>query len=285
MNKMKPKLHQDDWRGLPVYDVIGRKFHLTIRQMRHSTPSPWMLVWDLLAVAILVLSNVHSYRDTLSIPLAAVFWIIMILTITVFYLLILYLGMLISKRFSGFFIYFPVVGFIAMTITTFLSNFNYSLMSGEAYTFELASSHLLFNIALGFLFETLFMIFVYPVVLADFDNDEVEDTVPIARSVTIAGTPFMSDEIRSVSSQDHYVEVATKTSKTLLRARLADVVAQLSGDDGIMPHRSYWVARSAVSQMTGNANKKALILDTGDEVPIARGRVAEVQVWLENKKL
>ena len=59
-----------------------------------------------------------------------------------------------------------------------------------------------------------------------------------------------------------------------------DVADQLSEVEGIMPHRSHWVARGAVSRMAGNANKKVLVLGSGEVVPIARGRVAEVQEWL-----
>ncbi len=86
----------------------------------------------------MVLSNIHGYRDTLSIPLAAVLWFLTILTITVYYLVILYLSMLISKRFTRFFVYSPVVGIVAMTITTFLCNFYFSLMSGERQLINLS---------------------------------------------------------------------------------------------------------------------------------------------------
>lgn len=275
-------MHQDDWRGLPIYDAIGRKFHLTIREMRHAAPSPWMLVWDLLATAILVLGNVHGYRDVLPVPLVAVLWFTMILTITVFYLLILVLCIKVSKRFSGFFIYFPVVGFISMTITTFINNFNYSLMSGEAYTFELASSHLLFNIVLGFLFETLFMLFVFPVVLADFDNEsDEEEPVAAPRNVIIAGKTIAVDEINSISSQDHYLEVKTRTSCELHRGRLADVVGQLAAEDGVTPHRSHWVARRVIESVGGKSGAKTLVLKDGTQIPIARARVVKVQAWLE----
>ncbi len=279
---MNDNLHQDQWRGLPVFDAIGRKFHFTIREMRRVSPNRWMIVWDLLAVAILVLGNVHGYRDVLPVPLVAVLWTAMILTVTVFYLGILVLCIKISQRFSGFFIYFPIVGFMAMSITTFLNNFNYSLMTGEIYTFELASSHLLFNLALGLLFETLFMIFVYPKVLADIGTEDVvEEKEAPSQSITIAGTTFAIDEIYSVSSQDHYVEVTTLKSSTLLRGRLADVIDRLSSVDGLMPHRSHWVARKAVVDMAGNASKKTLVLATGAEIPVARGRISEVRRWLE----
>lgn len=281
---MKSKQPQGDWRGLPVYDAIGRKFHLTTREMRHSAPSPWMLIWDLLAVAILVLSNVHDYRELLGIPLAAFLWLIMIFTITGFYLLILYLCINLSKRFTGFFIYFPVVGLIAMTITSFLNNFNYALMSGEAYTFELASSHLLFNLLLGFLFETMFMFFVYPVVLQGFDvGDDFEDITSPNRRIVVAGKTFTVDEINYVSAQDHYLEVNTQASSELLRGRLADVVGQLSGVDGMMPHRSYWVARKVVEGIGGKSGAKVLKLTDGTHIPIARSKVANVQKWLEQK--
>ena len=239
-----------------------------------------MFTWDVLAVAILVLGNVHNYRDLLGAPLAAVLWMVMILTITGFYLLILFIGINVSKRFTRFFIYFPVVGLIAMTITTFLNNFNYSLMSGEVYTFELASSHLLFNLLLGFLFETMFMFFVYPVVLQGFDKgDEIAETAASDRRIVVAGKTFAVDGINYVSAQDHYLEVNTHTSSELLRGRLTDVVGQLSGVDGIMPHRSHWVARKAVQSIGGKSGAKVLNMIDGRKIPIARSKVSSVQKW------
>ena len=284
MDKMESGLHQESWRGLPIYDAIGRKFHLTTREMRYSAPNPWMFVWDFLAVAILVLSNVHGYREALSVPLAAVLWFTMILTITAFYLLILFICIKISKRFSWFVIYFPVVGFVSMAITTFLNNFNYSLLSGEAYTFELASSHLLFNLLLGFLFETLFMLYVYPVILAglDSENDD-EEKQSVANTIVIAGKTFLVNEIGSISSQDHYLEVKTDTSSELLRGRLADVVGQLSEEYGVTPHRSHWVSRQVIEGLGGKSGAKTLVLKDGTNIPIARARVADVKAWLDDK--
>ena len=241
-----------------------------------------MYTWNLLALAILVLANVHHYQDFLGIPLAALLWLITIFTITAFYLLILALGMAISKRYEGFFVYFPVVGLIAMTITTFVSSFSYALMSGETYTLELATTHLLFNLALGFLFETLFMFFVYPVILQNFDSRSENDVADVAtREVIIAGKAFAVSQINYVSSQDHYLQVNTASSNELLRGRLADVVAQLSGADGIVPHRSHWVSRSVVDSIGGKSGAKILNLTDGTQIPIARSKVSRVQKWFE----
>ena len=282
MGRIESELQQESWRGLPVFDAIGRKFHLTTREMRHSAPDPWMIVWDLLAVAILVLANVHGYRESLSIPIAAVLWLSMILTVTVFYLSILLICIAISKRFFRFAIYFPVVGIISMTASTFLSNYYYSLFSGEIYTFELASSHLLFNLLLGFLFETLFMFFVYPVILAGIGDDKDSgETADLADRIVIAGKTFLVNEIGSISSQDHYLEVKTDTSSELLRGRLTDVVGQLPDEYGVTPHRSHWVSRRAIEGIGGKSGAKTLVLKDGTSVPIARARVVDVRAWLD----
>ena len=93
-----------------------------------------------------------------------------------------------------------------------------------------------------------------------FKHDYNKPAESTTVAITIAGQKIKTNEIWSIESQDHYVEISTTNGKRLLRARIVGVAAMLSGVDGIMPHRSYWVPRSAIEKMSSSSNKKILLL-------------------------
>lgn len=240
----------------------------------------YLILFVFFVLTLLVLLDAHDYRSIMPLGSTILLWSICILTLTGFYVAITAGLILASKRYSRLFIYFPVVGLTAMAANTFLTNYNASILSDYNFSLEVAISHLPVNLAIGFVFEGIFMVFVYPLIRQTSDIPDAR-AIPANATILIAGKRFRLDEIRAVSSQDHYIEITSLNRTSMLRARLTDVVDQLSGIDGIMPHRSHWVARGAVDRMKGNASKKVLVLATGAEIPIARGRVAEVRDWLE----
>jgi len=277
-------MHQADWRGVPAFDVSGRKMHFTIREMRHATFNVWMLVFFFLLTAIFVLSDIHGYREFLSIPKVALLWFVLIIIVTFFNVTIVGIGTEISKRFSRFFLILPLIGLFSMTAATFITNFNLSLMLGEPFTVSSGFENLTFNLVLGFLFESLFTIFVYPVIISNLNATNLsEPSENERRTVIVAGKTFAAKAITSVSAQDHYLEIKTKKSCELLRGRMSDVVGQLGEEDGITPHRSHWVARMIIDRIACKSNAKILVLTDGTEIPVARARVADVQAWLENR--
>ena len=282
---MTSKVQQDRWRGLPVFDAVGHKFHLTSRELRMVAPDKYVFLYDFLGAAILVLADVHGYRETLGPVMAVVLWYGMILLVTALYHVFLLLALLLSKKRPKFFLYLPLVGFASLSIGTFIVNFFYALLMGEPYTFEMATRHMFFNVAMGVLFETIFMLFVFPKVMLRIAPEEflpVQETPapPPPRILSIAGRSFPVGDIISISSQDHYLEIVTRAATELLRGRMADVLGQLTESDGISPHRSHWVARNAIDRIGGKSGAKTLLLHNNTEIPIARARVADVQAWL-----
>jgi len=84
-----------------------------------------------------------------------------------------------------------------------------------------------------------------------------------------------------VISQDHYLEVVTASGKTLIRGRMKDALARLDGEEGVRPHRSWWVRVSEVQAVIRRGRDHVLQLDDGVEAPVARGRWKQVRVQLE----
>jgi len=77
-------------------------------------------------------------------------------------------------------------------------------------------------------------------------------------------------EIRAVAAEDHYLRVHTDRGQTLILMRLADAVAELEGIEGAQTHRSWWVARAAVTDARRGEGRATLILEGGLTAPVSR---------------
>jgi LytTr DNA-binding domain len=76
--------------------------------------------------------------------------------------------------------------------------------------------------------------------------------------------------IIAVQGEDHYVRVHTSNGQHLLLMRLSEALDQLSGLDGLQTHRSWWVAKPAVTAVKRAHGRAALTLANGVEAPVSR---------------
>lgn len=74
----------------------------------------------------------------------------------------------------------------------------------------------------------------------------------------------------SMSAEDHYLRVRTDSGEALILMRLSDAVAACAGLDGAQTHRSWWVARDAVTDARKGDGRGIFILEDGSEVPVSR---------------
>jgi DNA-binding LytR/AlgR family response regulator len=76
--------------------------------------------------------------------------------------------------------------------------------------------------------------------------------------------------IRAVESEDHYLRIHTDRGSDLILMRLSDALIELEGLEGAQTHRSWWVARAAVRNVSRGEGRATLTLDDGTEVPVSR---------------
>lgn len=83
--------------------------------------------------------------------------------------------------------------------------------------------------------------------------------------------------------EDHYVRIHTQAGDSLVHMRMSDAQNELDGVEGMLVHRSYWVARSAVTGWERDGKSLRLHLNNGKSVPVARDRQPLVKAagWLE----
>ncbi|MGN7999659.1 LytTR family DNA-binding domain-containing protein [Sphingomonas sp. 22176] len=96
--------------------------------------------------------------------------------------------------------------------------------------------------------------------------------------------PHLRGPILCLENEDHYVRVHTAQGSALVLIRMRDAVAQLEGQ-GARVHRSWWVARRAVSGTIRQDRSWKLRLVDGREVPVARASVPDLRAlgWLNDE--
>jgi hypothetical protein len=87
----------------------------------------------------------------------------------------------------------------------------------------------------------------------------------------------------ALSSEDHYVRAHSATATTLILIRLRDAITELDpAADGMQVHRSWWVARQAVTGHQRSDRALRIVLSNGLEVPVSRDRIASLKTsgWI-----
>lgn len=95
----------------------------------------------------------------------------------------------------------------------------------------------------------------------------------------------VGEPILALEMEDHYVRVHTAASSHLLLMRMRDAVAQMDRASGLQIHRSWWVARDAVTDVCGDGRNLSLILANGLAAPVSRNSVAALRDagWLTSQ--
>ncbi len=109
-----------------------------------------------------------------------------------------------------------------------------------------------------------------------------ETTEPARAAAPTADTPLLDSvparigkTILCLEMEDHYVRVHTDRGDALVHGRMTDFETELAGRvEGQRVHRSWWVARAAVSGWTQDGKTMMLTLTNGKAVPVARDRQA-----------
>jgi hypothetical protein len=82
--------------------------------------------------------------------------------------------------------------------------------------------------------------------------------------------------------EDHYVRVHTPSGSELVLVSMREAMAQLAGRPGERVHRSWWVARDAVTEVVADGRNLRLRLVGGLEAPVSRSQVGRLRAlgWL-----
>ncbi len=96
----------------------------------------------------------------------------------------------------------------------------------------------------------------------------------------IGDREFSIHDLLYVRANEHRVCIYTKSGSFVERTRMKDLVNVLSTEDGIQPHRSYWVPKYSISEARCRDEKLVIVVEDGTEISVARTRRDPVQKWL-----
>ena len=77
-------------------------------------------------------------------------------------------------------------------------------------------------------------------------------------------------EIYALEAEDHYLRVHTSAGDTLILMRLYDAIRELDGIEGSQTHRSWWVARDAVTDTIRSNGRVGFTLKGDVTAPVSR---------------
>ena len=86
----------------------------------------------------------------------------------------------------------------------------------------------------------------------------------------------------AVQAEDHYIRIYTSAGSDLILLRFSDALGELRGIEGAQVHRSWWVARDAVTSSTRKNEKLFLVLRDDTNAPVSRSyaRALQSEGWL-----
>ena len=95
--------------------------------------------------------------------------------------------------------------------------------------------------------------------------------------ITLGELTVAQTEILMLEAQANYLLVVTKTGESTQREKISTAVDAIDPSLGIQPHRSFWVAFSALSHASKSKGQLSLVLNDGRQVKVARSRLSAVR--------
>jgi hypothetical protein len=85
-------------------------------------------------------------------------------------------------------------------------------------------------------------------------------------------------DIILISSDMHYLHVYTTLGKCMILGTMRDAAEQL-GDNGMLVHRSHWVAHKHVNRLARRRRSWECVMSNGQRVPVSRRNQSKVAKW------
>ncbi|MEC3860203.1 LytTR family transcriptional regulator DNA-binding domain-containing protein [Mesobacterium sp. TK19101] len=220
-----------------------------------------------------LLSYMAAWKAALIWPLAAV----MHLSLFVMGLLVF---ALLTRQFQRCVTFTPLVGALALTPTVLFSEWLAGYLSNGVYPPSVMQNFPFYFLSVQ-VFETVFIRFVVPLTDVLKETGAADSGTRSDRHILIGGRSIPVDDLHHIEARKHFVKIKTEDGEIEQRARMSDILAQTKGDDGIQPHRSWWVSQHARPRLDDDDGRPVLRLLDNTVVPIARARLEEVRRWLE----
>lgn len=134
------------------------------------------------------------------------------------------------------------------------------------------------------LFSQLMSINLFAIGVNSFFIIALHGLQPDAKRNTAAGIRFLSrlpdhlgTKLLYLQMEDHYLRATTANGTALILIRFRDALQELDNYDGLQVHRSWWVARDAVTKLSKQGRKLELLMVDGSVIPVSAAYRKQVE--------
>ena len=83
--------------------------------------------------------------------------------------------------------------------------------------------------------------------------------------------------ILALRAEDHYVHIITDKGNHMMLSTLSDSIEKTNEIEGVQVHRSYWVARNGVKDISRTQGRYQCTLTNGTTIPISKSGIKEIR--------
>lgn len=267
MNRLlSTELHQ--------WDLLGGRISFDIALYLKVIQHKRYLLYIFLALLIFISADPSNARDYVPLwfaigywPIAGIFYVFLVSTL-------LLLQAMATRHVPSLRVPSPLIGLLAIIPTVLICKYVIVYMSGGTFKYDVVDQFVFYFLTVQGL-ETVFYRFILPDIREEIEAENEK------KHLIIGGEQVDLSTLIHIEAREHHVHLTFENEKSRARARLGDIVAQTSPDDGVQPHRSWWVARDPAIRIERKNGRLVLLLRDNTEVPVARTRVDDVLNWLE----
>ncbi|WP_394730086.1 LytTR family DNA-binding domain-containing protein [Altererythrobacter sp. GH1-8] len=106
------------------------------------------------------------------------------------------------------------------------------------------------------------------------------------RSIFLERVPkHLRRDIIAMAASEHYVDVYSQGGESKVLYRFGDAAREMERlGIGLRVHRSYWVAKNAITRLSGKGRLRQLDLPNGMTVPVSQAHLPKVQAIIDARK-
>ena len=257
-------------------DIFLRPLTITSGEIFETLRQPMVLLFaGLLTLTLVVLDAAHL-EEYMAWWQAALIWsIATTVQIGTYTALTLLWGGL-GRRWPLPPVFLPANGLLAYLVSYLCTASLVQWTTGRGWDEIFGPEILLTGYGFAAIGEAIYFAFVLPQLRLRLQQEG-----PPARSIAVAGQRFELDTILTLRGQEHHVLVQTAERTHRLRGRLGDLISQTRESDGVLAHRSYWVASRAITRLErGDDGHDTIVTTAGERLRVARPRQGAVRAWL-----
>ena len=284
-------------QNVAFFDPLGQRYEISTAEYISLLRGSGTQVYLLCAYGLLVATDAPGMLGKISLTVTLGLWALVVVLFLVTHGLVIFALAALQQRTKRFTTPGFIAALAALTPTVLIGEWLTAVASHGAVPFAIWP-RILFYFVIAEMFILIYMRYVRPVVsqpqppaqaepepepaaasTATPEDESDEDS----RRILIGAEPVPLARLRHIQAREHHVHVVLDRTTITQRARLSDIVAQTEPDDGIQPHRSWWVAARVARGLSRDGQKHVLKLDDGTSVPVARSRLTEVREWLDRR--